>query len=643
MIADNTFQGMLRQVKADLRPFPGRLATAWRIGLLSALMCFVAMFYGIPESAISCYLILFIMKPDGVVSMIMGGAIIILVTIVVGIILLILPYTLESVPLRMAVLISCSFFFLWLGSASQLGEVGSIIALVIAFIMGLIGIAPNGELATRAILYAWLMVASPMLLLLIFNLLIGRSPVKILYADLAERLRLAEAALRDPDTVHLHRIRIALAEGQADNEQRAMLIRVFHLGKGSENIWLGAAVNNSYRLLLAISEQATMIPVPRRLQLAQACCDAALALDNRSQPVLPFTDTDSSGGEIEKALIELASPVSGPLPSLSKIPFFADDALTNPAHCYFALKTTLASVICYMAYTLMDWPDIHTAMITCYVAVLGTTGETVHKLTLRIVGCLIGAGLGIASLVFVIPGMSDIGQLMILVFFVLALSAWVSTGSERISYGGIQIGLAFLLTVLHGFSPSDDLDPATGRIMGILMGNLVIYIIFSLIWPASIIDAVRKRIRLILQDLDALAAIPPEKRMLRAMQTARIEQGVAGARDSLQLMSFEPKSLRPSTIEFQRLTKILATLNETGRALFISQQNNPADRLRLQALCPGGAQQSTDGSSADNSASPDGPQVTQISGGQSAPGELVSTGADPRVEHNLLRLEGLLK
>ena len=107
-------------------------------------------------------------------------------------------------------------------------------------------------------------------------------------------------------------------------------------------------------------------------------------------------------------------------------------------------------------------------------------------------------------------------------------------------------------------------------------------------------------------------------------------------------MSFEPKSLRPSTTEFQRLTKILATLNETGRALFISQQNNPADRLRLQALCPG-AQQPAGESGAENRALPDGTGAAQISGGQSAPGELVSTGADPRVEHNLLRLEGLLK
>lgn len=631
MIADNTFQSMLRQVKADLLPFPGRLATAWRIGLLSALMCFVAMFYGIPESAISCYLILFVMKPDAVISMVMGGAILILVTLVVGIILLILPYTLESVPLRMAVLIISSFFFLWLGSASQLGEVGSIIALVIAFIMGLIGIAPNGELATRAILYAWLMVASPMLLLIVFNLLIGRSPVKILYANLAERLRLAETALREPDAIHLRRVQIALAEGQADNEQRAMLVRVFRLGKGSENTWLAAAVNNSYRLLLAVSGLADTIPDARRLQLAKACHDMAQILDSCRQPVYSFPDTGNPDCEVEKALTDLAAPGSDRLPSLPKTPFFADDAFSDPVHCYFALKTTLASVICYMAYTLMDWQDIHTAMITCYVAVLGTTGETVHKLLLRITGCLIGAGLGIASLVFLVPDMSNFGQLMILVFFVLLLSAWVSAGNERISYGGIQIGLAFLLTVLHGFSPSHDLDPATGRIMGILLGNLVIYIIFSLIWPASIIDAVRKRIRLTLQDLEALAAIPCREPVRRTIQTARIEQRITSARDSMRLMPFEPKHLRPSAAEFHQLEKILITLDETGRALFISQQDNPGIRLRLQALY------------LSTQPPADKHQTVKISGDQPIPGASVCSDTDSRVEHNLLRLEGLLK
>lgn len=627
----------LRQVNADLRPFPGRFATAWRIGLLSALMSFVAMFYGIPESAISCYLILFVMKPDGVVSMIMAAAIIILVTLVVGMILLILPWTLESIPLRMMVLIGSSFFFLWLGAASALGEVGNIIALVIAFIMGLIGVAPDGELATRAILYCWLMVASPMMLLIIFNLVMGRWPVKILYGNLAERVRLAEAALRAPDSEHLHAVHLALAEGQADNEQRAMLIRRLHLGRGSENIWLTAAVHNSYRLLLGVAEQAETLTDSSRLQLADACRDVAHALDNRQQPEPFVAPPDRSASEIASAIVDLTSAHSGPLPSVAKTSFMAKDALTNPRYCYFALKTTLASVICYAAYTIMDWQDIHTAMITCYVVALGTAGETAHKLTLRIIGCLIGAGLGIVSLVFVVSAMSDIGQLMILVFLVLTLSAWVSTGDERIAYCGIQIGLAFLLTVLHGFSPGDDLTPASGRIMGILMGNLVIYLIFSLIWPASIVDAVGKRIHAALNALATLAATPAAERMQCAMQTARIEQEIASARSTLQLMPFEPKHLRPGAEEHQRLIKILAVLNDTGRALFISRQNNHHERLRLSALI----QPYTDCD--DTTALPDGasPVVnTPPTAGDVRPG---ACNKNPRIEHNFQKLKRLLK
>lgn len=593
------------------------------------------MFYGIPESAISCYLILFVMKPDGVVSMIMAVAIIILVTLVVGIILLLLPYTLESIPLRMLVLIASSFFFLWLGAASKLGEVGSIVALVIAFIMGLIGVAPDGELATRAILYCWLMVASPMLLLIIFNLLMGRWPVKILYANLAERVRLAETALRTPDSAHLHAVQLALAEDQADIVQRAILIRRLHLGRGNENIWLTTAVHNSYRLLLAVSEQAEKMPDIACQQLADACHRTAQSLDNLQQPDPFIAAAEMPESEIAHSIAALTSFDSGPLPSMAKTPFLADDALKNPSYCYFALKTTLASVICYAAYTIMDWQDIHTAMITCYVVALGTAGETAHKLTLRIIGCLIGAVLGIASLVFVVPTMSDIGQLMILVFLVLALSAWVSTGNERIAYCGIQIGLAFLLTVLHGFSPSDDLAPATGRIMGILMGNIVIYLIFSLIWPVSIMDAVSKRIHAALKALTALAAIPPTERMRCAMQTAHIEQEIASARSALQLVPFEPKHLRPAAAERQRLIKILATLNDTGRALFISQQNNHNEWLRLSALIQPNVP------STSTVPSPD--AISPIAEMTYRNTQTSASAIDTRIEHNLLKLERLLK
>lgn len=628
MIADNLGHSMFRQVRADLRYFPGRFAQAWRIGALTALMSFVAMFYGIPESAISCYLILFIMKPDAVTSMIMAVAIIILVTIVVGLIILILPMTLEYGPLRMTILIASSFFFLWLGSASQLGEVGSIIALVIAFIMGLIGFAPDGEIATRAILYAWLMVASPMLLLLIFNYLFGRSPVTLVYESLAERLRIAAAALRDPDVTQIRQVRLQLLDDQSDLAQRAMFVKVFHLGRGTENKWLSAAVINSYRVLLAVSELAETLPEETRLKMADWCSRAAQQLALKRIPDAPEWSAQQQDHEVAHALVALASLDDKPLPAGVKTPFFAPDALTNPVHRYFALKTTLASVICYLTYTLLDWQSIHTAMITCYVAVLGTTGETVHKLVLRITGCLIGAAMGMLSLIFIIPGMDDIGQLMILVFIALLLSAWISTGNERIAYAGIQVGLAFLLTVLHGFAPSDDLDVATGRILGVLLGNVVIYVIFTHLWPVGIVDSVRASIRNNLKDLAILSELPLQARMQVTLQAARIEQSIAKTIESLRLVPFEPKDLRPSTEEYQRLTKILLEIDVACRVLFLPMLRDEVDKERLKALC---IKQSISAGSTNN---------VEETDAEFPPEPLAAQDA---LRRSLTKLEGLLK
>src|ERR1019366_3514167 len=112
--------------------------------------------------------------------------------------------------------------------------------------------------------------------------------------------------------------------------------------------------------------------------------------------------------------------------------------------------------ICYTIYTGLDWFNIHTAMVTCYFVALSSVGETVHKLTLRIVGCLIGAGLGVFAIVVLMPVMTDIGQLALMVGAVAFVAAWIAAGSPRISYTGWQI--AFFLSTLPSFLPASRRD-----------------------------------------------------------------------------------------------------------------------------------------------------------------------------------------
>ena len=628
-VADGTLGGIIRQAKADLAYFPGRVAMAWRVAALCALMALIAMVYGIPESAISCYLIIFVMKPDGVESMVMAVAITILVSLVVGLVFLLIHFTLEAAPLRMAALIVSSFLFLYLGSASKLGPVGSIIALVIAFVMTLLSNIPMGEVATRGLLYAWLMAVSPMLLLIVFNLFFGRMPQRLLRDSLSERLLAVAEALRQPDAATMDRVKELLQEGQNEHQQRALFVRIFHLRPSAEAAWLESAVKSSYRLLLATSALPATSPENARLELAAYCDEAAQAIAAGNLALTPHFAIDSPSdaiNEISNALAALASGDNGQDLNAPKSTFFAADALTNPVHQQFALKTTAAALICYLIYTALDWQDIHTAMITCYVAALGTTGETVHKLVLRIIGCLIGALMGVLSIIFIIPHLNDIGQLMALVFGCILLAAWVSCGSERIAYAGVQVGLAFLLTVLQSFGPSTDLGVALDRVLGILLGNLVVYLIFTRLWPVAIVDAVQVHIRQALKGLTNLATLAPDARPAALREATTVEAEITSAQEELALIPFEPAQLRPSREECARLQAILAEMGKLCPVLFLPTEKSASEVAQLRRL----------------SASSDATTLSDEYGANSESSRQGTSPIDLTIQQRIKRLEELL-
>ncbi len=162
---------------------------------------------------------------------------------------------------------------------------------------------------------------------------------------------------------------------------------------------------------------------------------------------------------------------------------FVPDAFTNPEHVRFALKVTLSSMFCYIFYSAIDWSGIHTAFITCMFIALESTEATLYKGTLRIVGCLIGGALALSSIVFLMPHMETIASLVVLVACAAAIAGWVTTGSERISYAGLQIAFAFFISVFQGYAPETDLDKVRDRVVGILLGLLVTAFVFHYIWP----------------------------------------------------------------------------------------------------------------------------------------------------------------
>src|SRR5262249_26910664 len=183
------------------------------------------------------------------------------------------------------------------------------------------------------------------------------------------------------------------------------------------------------------------------------------------------------------------------------------DAFSNPEYRRFALKVTMAVMICYFVMNMTAWPGIHTCVITAFFVALGTVGETLHKATLRFAGCLIGAGLGLGAILVLMPDMTDLGDLFLLLAPVTLLAAWVGYGSERISYAGWQIGLAFYLVVLQGYGPTIDMYTARDRTIGILFGNIVVFAIFTTIWPVSVANVVRTNLANALEQLARLVGL----------------------------------------------------------------------------------------------------------------------------------------
>jgi multidrug resistance protein MdtO len=143
-------------------------------------------------------------------------------------------------------------------------------------------------------------------------------------------------------------------------------------------------------------------------------------------------------------------------------------------------------------------------VITCFFVSLGTVGETLHKATLRLSGCIVGAALGLGTIIGLMPLMTDLGDLLLVVAPVTFLAAWIGFGSERIAYAGWQIGLAFFLSTFQEFGPTLNMETARDRVVGIILGNVIIFVIFTTIWPVSAARAVRANLVTAMEHLAAL-------------------------------------------------------------------------------------------------------------------------------------------
>ncbi|MFP3621121.1 FUSC family protein [Burkholderia sp. SIMBA_051] len=600
-----------REILRLLAPFPGRTSIAVRVALICALTVLVTSAYGTPEAALSAYVVFFMIRADRVTSIVLAAALLLIVTIVIGLVLGIAIFSIDYSILRVACMAVLSVGLLYLTSASKLRPVGAILAMIVGFGLDQLGLAPFGEAATRALLYIWLTIAIPAGVAIVVNLLIAPSPRRLALAQIAKRLRLAARRLRDDDARAA--FDASLREGDKQLLTWLKLSKLEGSSSAADVAALRQTIASSTALMVGVAladrEPDARLPAAFATPIAATLDEMAAILERGGYPVdvtlaLPPADAlpplaRVAATDLHAAITRFAEPgatadttaaapaahvgasaAARPEPIASPAPaprggFFLPDARSNPDHIRYALKTTAAAIFCYLLYSQLDWSGIHTCVVTCYIVSLGSTAETVEKLTLRIVGCIVGALLGTAALVFVVPALSSVGELMALVFAGAWLSAWVAFGSPRIGYAGFQIAFAFFLCVIQGAGPGFDLTIARDRTIGILLGNVVVYLVFTRIWPVSIGKQIDVALAALLEQWRRVVQIaqPAERRTLAAEAFAR--HGAIA--QELGLVHYEPSWVRPAATWLATRRRALAELGALEGPLFLLAERAPGD------------------------------------------------------------------
>jgi multidrug resistance protein MdtO len=488
----------------------------------------------VPETYLAVWVVTRMAMEESSQSVLTGVVMVLALTIGLALPLALLTVAMDQPALRFCLMAALAAMGLFLRRTFVIGVLGFVVGLIGT--MGLTGpdflLMP--ERAVRFILWLWPVFALGIAAAVAGNLLIAPSdPAALLRDELTTRLRAAENALnrrlgrwRDESGA----ARLATA-GVAQLLKLLKSAEVVHPPLRARHAQQTALITLVDRLVSSAAALELLPPaLPRadereRLErVAEGCARMRRVLSGEPMPEhAPLSPPAQAraGTATLPVLVELEHVVSLMQQALASedLPaelaasgsaegsLFLPDAFTNPEYVRYALKGTLAVMICYTLQNAVNWPGIRTCLITCLIVGLGTEGATAQKGTLRMAGALVGAAMGFLAIMLLIPSMESITSLALLVAAGTAIAAWVTVGSPRISYAGVQIAFAFYVCVIQGFAPTWYFYTIRDRLVGILLGNVVITLVFQYVWPVRASDAMWKSLSSALRAMARLATV----------------------------------------------------------------------------------------------------------------------------------------
>ncbi len=529
----------LRVVLALLKPFPGRMANTLRVTVLSLAAVVIFEVFRIPEVALAAAAPLIFFKDDADSTTIFAaiGSVLVAGCMLLTILLLMLDLSQPALRVSLMLFITlagtyfsrvikggqllylATFFLVYTQMQADHVLKGSLAPDVLSNNTSLelpdIVFMPPEEALLHNILWFVLTFVVPGAMIFVVNRLASRGPVEKFRTATADRLAAAARACEGDPAARKRLVGFA-KEGTASltklNNLAGKTGQRPHDPKAGTELVRGVTA-----LVLALfawdrtrQEEGPHTP-PQ--DVVVACRRAERALREGRWPVVDTQGgapaasapdgTDPGMGLLADELRRSLQTIEHALGNLFRAPAKtktegkspktppAPDASTNPDPIHFALKLTLAVVIAYLFLSLADWSSISTIITTIFLVSLDTLGQSARKMMLRVSGAAVGGALGFVTILLIMPLLTDIGQLLIVLAPVVFVSAWILVGSQRIAYFGLQLALGFLLTVLQDYGPTLHFQVARDRCIGVLLGDILVFVVFANIWPVRVADLVR--------------------------------------------------------------------------------------------------------------------------------------------------------
>lgn len=510
-------RGLKKFLSQELSPYPGRVNALLRYLLSCSIIIVISMTLQVPFISLSLIMVFFVTQANSVITRLAALMLTLCATLGIGIAILVLKFTIEYPLLRLLTSSTIFIIGMFLMRATRLGTLFYIIALMTIFVQSIVDQSANPEVIVRLCLWAWVAACYGILVTLLVNtFLLPNEPDRILETEILHQLQYVDTILAQQlNLTHSSPLQTS-HELQQGTLTLHKLLKLSTLQKQKDLI----AQSEKLALITTIDRlfiSSAGLPAPKNTDpniaerealkwLRQACQELSNATRSKHAFKLPPDNSSADPAwtkrvdlQAMRSAFQILADMSPPtaVAPAPREPLLLPDAFSNPDYPRFALKTYLATMLCYVFYTSVQWPGIHTALITCIVIALPSLGASTHRSVLRVVGCIVGSLLALAATLWIVPYIDSIVGLLLMSLPVIAVGAWIAAGSERSSYAGVQIMFAFALSLFSSFAPSTDLTEIRDRVMGILLGVMVSAVVHSLLWP----EREGKRLKQSLADL----------------------------------------------------------------------------------------------------------------------------------------------